>query len=74
MHNGIWIMEAGILPSLTNPIRSCKIASKNISGVKSNGDMEKTMLISLRWDKNTNHILHIYDLTASNYNKQETLI
>jgi hypothetical protein len=44
-------MEAGILLSLTSPIRSGKLASKNISGVKSNVQMEKAMLISLRRDK-----------------------
>ena len=41
-------MEAVILPCLTSPIRSCKIASKNIAGVKANFHMEKAMLISLR--------------------------
>jgi len=41
-------MEAVILPCLTSPIRSCKIASKNIAGVKANFHMEKAILISLR--------------------------
>jgi hypothetical protein len=44
-------MEAGILPSLTSPIRSSKIASKNNSGVNPNVHMEKVILISLGRDK-----------------------
>jgi hypothetical protein len=52
-------MEADILPSLTSPIGSCKIASKNISGVKPNVHMEKAMLILSDGIKDQSYLIYL---------------